>query len=608
MKKFLAMLLTLSMFLALLVLPAAAEDEIADTFDPYAENPTISTARDYINFFHTVYTEKNDMSGKTITMLHDITLNDTTAADWYTKEDAVKLTPSNKNWAHFKGTFDGNDHTLRGVIVYGSSWRDVDFSVGVFPYAFNATFKNLTVDGFYVYSDNTIYQPVFGRAGIGGLIGAGKQSIIIDNCTLRNGVLAAIDDGFGAMGALIGNYYGELNDEEQRAGKSLKLEITNTTVEESVRMEKGNSNVELMGGMIGYMEGNFRANPTYIDFSASKIQPSGSMDAEEPLEPIGKFRFKGSNDPTLGATYTVKNASTAYEVEIPLDSVGSVDEDYSGEVDKDTGEKLTFTYKNCVDDFNGAFWASGCYGNEYQELRSYTVTWNVGGVTTTEIYVQGATPSYKGSTEKPMTDTKLYVFKGWSPELAPVTDDVTYTAEYDEFDKVKVTWIVDGVETVEYYKKGDMPNFKGNTLKEQDDTHVYTFKGWDQTIVAAYEDVTYTAEYDVKTKFKVTWVIDGKETVETYLEGVKPSYKGKPSKAEDADYTYTFAGWDKELVAASADATYTAVFDKTAKNATTTEENSGKESGGCGSSISVGFVSLMVIGMAGAFAFRKKHD
>ena len=89
---------------------------------------------------------------------------------------------------------------------------------------------------------------------------------------------------------------------------------------------------------------------------------------------------------------------------------------------------------------------------------------------------------------------------------------------------------------------------------------------------------------------------------------MKPSYKGKqPSKAEDDDYTYTFIGWDKELVAVSEDATYTAVFDKTAKNPTTTDEG-GKESGGCGSSISVGFVSLMMIGMAGAFAFRKKHD
>ena len=52
--------------------------------------------------------------------------------------------------------------------------------------------------------------------------------------------------------------------------------------------------------------------------------------------------------------------------------------------------------------------------------------------------------------------------------------------------------------------------------------------------------------------------------------------------------------------------TYTAVFEKTAKNAATDDKT--EEASGCGSSISVGFVSLMMIGMAGAFAFRKKHD
>ena len=602
MKKFLAMLLMLSMFLAMLVMPAAAEDEITDTFDPYAENPTISTANDYINFFNEVYTSKTIFEGKTITLLHDIVLNDTTATDWYLKEDAVKLVPPTiDKWSNFKGTVDGNGHTIKGIIVSGSEYRN-DMNSGIFPYVSDgAAIKNLTIDGFYVYSTNTTKLPVFGRAGIGGLIGGAFGTLTIDNVTLRNGVIAAVDGGEGAMGALIGNYYGVLKDEDKKAGKtSLNLSITNTTVEESVRLVKGNSKVELMGGIVGYAEGNFQANPTIIDLSASKIQPSGSMDAENPLEPIGKFRFKGANDPTWGATYTVKNASTAYNLELPLDAVGAADVD-------DSGDGFDFTYKNCVDDFNDAFWASGCYGSKYQELKSYTVTWKVNGETSTEVYTQGATPSYKGSTDKPMTDTKLYVFKGWSPELAPVSADVTYTAEYDEFDKVMVTWSVDGKETVEYYKKGDMPNFKGETLKEQDEGHVYTFKGWDKDLVAAETDVTYTAVYEVKGKFKITWVIDGKETVETYLEGVKPSYKGKPSKAEDDEYTYTFAGWDKELVAASADATYTAVFDKTAKNGAATDE-SGEKSGGCGSSISLGLVSLMMIGMAGAFAFRKKHD
>ena len=156
MKKFLAMLLMLSMFLAMLVMPAAAEDEITDTFDPYAENPTISTANDYINFFNEVYTSKTIFEGKTITLLHDIVLNDTTAADWYLKEDAVKLVPPTVDkWSNFKGTVDGNGHTIKGIIVSGSEFRN-DMNCGIFPYVSDgAAIKNLTIDGFYVYSTNT---------------------------------------------------------------------------------------------------------------------------------------------------------------------------------------------------------------------------------------------------------------------------------------------------------------------------------------------------------------------------------------------------------------------------------------------------------------------
>ena len=603
MKKTLAILLMLAMFLAMLVIPTAAEDEVEDTFDPFAPSPTISTANDYINFFHEVYTNKTSFEGKTITLMNDIALNDTTAADWFANENAVRLSTTRDTWAWFNGTFDGGNHTLRGVIVEGT-FRMNDVPCGIFPYAMNATIKNLTVDGFFVCSTNTLVIPIWGRAGIGGLIGHANKNITVDNCTLKNGYITSIEGGKGAMGALIGVYDGEMSEAERKSGKTMNLSVTNTTVEESVHLEKGNSDVSLIGGIFGYVESNYQSHPSTIDLSASKIQPKGSMDAENPLPAIGKFRHKVGNDANLGATFTIKNNSTTYEQKIEMDGTGVVDQEPKDE----TGEKGTFPYKNYTKDYNDAILASGSYGSGYVDLNSYTVTWDVNGVKSTEVYPQGAMPSYKDSTEKPMTDTKLYVFTGWDPELAPVTANVTYTAQYEEYDKVVVTWKVDGKETVEYYKKGDMPNFKGETQKEQDDTAVYSFKGWDKEIVAATEDVTYTAVYDVKNKYKITWVIDGKETVETYLAGVKPSYKGKPTKAEDDEYTYKFIGWDKELVAASENATYTAVFEKTAKNATTTGDGKTEEKGGCGSSISVGFVSLMVIGMAGAFAFRKKHD
>ncbi len=586
MKKILATLLMLSMILAMLVVPSAAEDEITDTFNPFDENPTISTADDYIAFFKSVYIEKNNYEGQTITMLHDITLNDTTAEDWYAQADAEKLVSSSQNWAHFMGTFDGGNHTLRGVIVEGA-FRTPDAPCGIFPYALYATIKNLTVDGFYVRGTNTEQVPVFGRAAVGGLVGHGDY-ITIDNCTLRNGIVTAVEGAKGALGAVIG---------ATDVGANPKVSITNTIVEDSVKLIAENTNITYVGGLIGYVELTKASEGAVFDLSASRIQPAGSMDEENPLLPIALCRFKGD----LGATWTFKNAGTDYEENVEMNSTAGIATDYTVDGDE-------FQYYGFTDELNTAILASGAYGSNCPELPTFTVTWDIEGVKTTEEYKQGAMPSFKGSTDKPMTDTQLFVFKGWTPELASVTEDVTYTAVYEAFDKVKVTWSVDGVETVEYYKKGEMPTYKGQTNKEQDENAIYSFKGWDKEIVAANEDVTYTAQYDVKNKYKITWIVDGKETVESYLSGVKPSYKGKPTKAEDDEYTYTFTGWDKEIVAASENTTYTAVFEKTAKNATTTGNGETEEKGGCGSSISIGFVSLMVIGMAGAFAFRKKHD
>ena len=75
------------------------------------------------------------------------------------------------------------------------------------------------------------------------------------------------------------------------------------------------------------------------------------------------------------------------------------------------------------------------------------------------------------------------------------------------------------------------------------------------------EDETVSKTYTVK------WVnYDGTvlET-DTVTEGVTPTYDGAtPTRAENDQYTYTFKGWDPEVGAATADATYTATYTQTA--------------------------------------------
>ena len=58
-------------------------------------------------------------------------------------------------------------------------------------------------------------------------------------------------------------------------------------------------------------------------------------------------------------------------------------------------------------------------------MRNYTVTWIVDGKQTQETYPYNQKPSYKGSLEK-----SGYVFAGWNPMIEPVSEDVTYTAQF----------------------------------------------------------------------------------------------------------------------------------------------------------------------------------
>ena len=66
-------------------------------------------------------------------------------------------------------------------------------------------------------------------------------------------------------------------------------------------------------------------------------------------------------------------------------------------------------------------------------LNQYTITWSIDGVTSTEQYYYGATPTHADP------EKEGYIFTGWDPAIATVTQDATYTAVFSEIVPVTVT-------------------------------------------------------------------------------------------------------------------------------------------------------------------------
>lgn len=217
-------------------------------------------------------------------------------------------------------------------------------------------------------------------------------------------------------------------------------------------------------------------------------------------------------------------------------------------------------------------------------VLTYTVTWKNedGTVLETDVDVaENTIPTYDGAEPvKAEDDKNTYTFAGWTPEIAPVTGDITYTASFKAVPKTAtITWqnedgtVIDTT-TVNY---GEVPTH-AEPSKAPDENNTYTFAGWTPELTAVTGDATYKATFTAVPKTAtIIWKDeDGTvlETDEKVAYGTTPVYNGaEPTKAEDASGTYSFSGWSPEIVPVSGDATYTAVYQKTGKTYTVTWKN-----------------------------------
>ena len=251
---------------------------------------------------------------------------------------------------------------------------------------------------------------------------------------------------------------------------------------------------------------------------------------------------------------------------------------YTGEKpSRPTTAQYTYTFAGWTPEVETVTEAATYTATYDSIVNRYTVTWlnEDGSLIASETLEYGATPAH-ADIVKENTSEYTYTFAGWSPAIALVEGDATYQATFTATkNSYTVNWLnEDGgliaSETLEY---GATPAHV-DINKESTAEYTYTFAGWTPAIALVEGDATYQATFTAtKRTYTVNWLnADNMPLAQTTVAyGEPPVYTGeKPSRPTTAEYTYTFAGWDKEIVPVEGDATYTATYDSVRNSYTVT--------------------------------------
>lgn len=132
-------------------------------------------------------------------------------------------------------------------------------------------------------------------------------------------------------------------------------------------------------------------------------------------------------------------------------------------------------------------------------LRTYTITWKNADNTVLETDTNvpyGSTPQYNGATPTYQGQTST----GWSPAIATVTGNQTYTASYKPtYTATFVRASADGggtLYTQQYVVEGTTPVYNGSTpTTTKGSAEDYPFEGWTPELGPIYANTTYTAKF-----------------------------------------------------------------------------------------------------------------
>ena len=361
------------------------------------------------------------------------------------------------------------------------------------------------------------------------------------------------------------------------------------------------------GFTVTYVEGtNVKTdNQKYVSGSSARVLPPENSENFLAWETEGKLIHPGdkitvTKNITLTAVYTNKpqTVTITYHYNFEGSTQPFIDSGYPKNTTA-TVKSLSEVKFTAPTGYKFLGWATTPNGNvEYQpnkkvfvdanddnnlyavwQVKTYTVTYDLDGGEWTEA-TNEFPYEYKATVEvvKTVPTREGYTFADWTSEEVEVANgkftmpakNVTLKAKWN-INKYTVKWVNwDGSEVrtdteVPYGTKLEAP---ANPTRAADAQYTYTFKDWDKPLEKVTKDVTYTAVYDKEVnKYTIKWVNwDGSE-VRTDTEvpyGTKLEAPADPTRAADAQYTYTFKSWTPEVKMVTGDATYKATYTKEA--------------------------------------------
>ena len=303
------------------------------------------------------------------------------------------------------------------------------------------------------------------------------------------------------------------------------------------------------GFTVTYIEGENENvdNQKYVSGSSARVLPPENSDKFLAWETEGTLIHPGdkitvTKDTTLRAVYT-KNPKTE-----------------------------TITYHYNFGDNKQTFEDSGYPKNTNATVRSLSY---VGFVAPTGYKFLGWATKPDSNTVTYKVGATVFIDATGDNNLYAVWQVKTYTVTW-------VNWDNKELEKDENVPYGATPKYDGEKpTKAGNAQYTYTFKSWTPEVKAVTGNAVYTAVYEkTVNKYTVTWKNDDGSVLRTDKNveyGTVPSYGANPTKAADAQYTYTFKSWTPEVKAVTGNAVYTAVYEKTVNKYKVTYELAGGE-------------------------------